>query len=83
MSRSAAKVRITLTEFEKSMEGIYSSTINRSTIDEAPFAYKPMEEIVAKSTGTIVGRAAVLTEGAAAQRKDIISLAPLPLIETK
>ena len=47
MSRSAAKSKITLTQFEKSMEGIYSSTINRSTIDEAPFAYKPMEEIVA------------------------------------
>ena len=47
MSRSAAKQSITLTQFEKSMEGIYSSTINRNTIDEAPFAYKPMEEIIA------------------------------------
>jgi hypothetical protein len=28
------------------MRGIYSSTVNRSTLDEAPFAYKPMEEIV-------------------------------------
>jgi len=47
MSRSAAKQCITLTQFEKSMEGIYSSTVNKSTIDEAPFAYKPMEEIIA------------------------------------
>jgi len=47
MSRTAAKERITLTQYEKAMEGIYSSTINRSTIDEAPFAYKPMEEIIA------------------------------------
>jgi len=46
MSRSAAKQSITLTQFEKSMKGIYSSTVNKSTIDEAPFAYKPMEEIV-------------------------------------
>ena len=46
MSRSAAKANITLTQFEQSMEGIYSSTVNRSTIDESPFAYKPMEEIV-------------------------------------
>ena len=46
MSRSAAKQGITLTQFEKSMEGIYSSTINKSTVDEAPFAYKPMEEII-------------------------------------
>jgi len=28
------------------MEGIFSSTINRGTIDEAPFAYKPMDEII-------------------------------------
>ena len=46
-SRTVAKQRITLTEFEKSMKGIYSSTVNRSTIDEAPSAYKPMEEIIA------------------------------------
>jgi RNA-splicing ligase RtcB len=46
MSRSAAKASITLTQYEKSMKGIYSSTVNKSTIDEAPFAYKPMEEIV-------------------------------------
>ncbi|MDR1560319.1 MAG: RtcB family protein [Clostridiales bacterium] len=46
-SRSKAKASFTLTQFEKAMEGIYSSTVNRSTLDEAPFAYKPMEEIVA------------------------------------
>ena len=47
MSRSAAKKSITLTQYEKSMEGIYSTSVNRNTIDEAPFAYKPMEEIIA------------------------------------
>jgi len=47
MSRTAAKERITLTQYEKAMKGIYSSTVNRSTIDEAPFAYKPMDEIIA------------------------------------
>jgi len=47
MSRMAAKGSITLTQFEKAMAGIYSSTVNKSTIDEAPFAYKPMEEIIA------------------------------------
>ena len=47
MSRSAAKKSITLTQFEKAMKGIYSSTVNRSTLDEAPFAYKPMDEIIA------------------------------------
>ena len=46
MSRSAAKERITLSQFKASMEGIYSSTIGKYTIDEAPFAYKAMDEIV-------------------------------------
>ena len=53
MSRSAAKEAITLTQFKASMEGIFSSTVNRSTIDEAPFAYKPMEEIVANIGDTV------------------------------
>lgn len=53
MSRSAAKEKITLTQFEKSMEGIYSTTISRKTIDEAPFAYKPMEEIIAHIGDTV------------------------------
>ena len=47
MSRTAAKQSITLTQYEKAMNGIYSSTVNRNTIDEAPFAYKPMEDIIA------------------------------------
>jgi RNA-splicing ligase RtcB len=46
MSRSAAKESITLTQYEKAMKGIYSSTVNKKTIDEAPFAYKPPEEII-------------------------------------
>ncbi len=46
MSRTAAKEHITLSQFKESMDGIYSSTIGKSTIDEAPFAYKPMEEII-------------------------------------
>jgi len=46
MSRSTAKEQITLSQFKQSMKGIYSSTVTKSTIDEAPFAYKPIEEIV-------------------------------------
>jgi RNA-splicing ligase RtcB len=46
MSRTEAKAKITLTEYEKAMRGIYSSTINKSTLDEAPGAYKPMAEII-------------------------------------
>lgn len=53
MSRSAAKSSITLTQFEKSMEGIYTSTVGKSTIDESPMAYKPMEEIIGNIGDTV------------------------------
>lgn len=46
MSRRQAKESITLEEFQKTMEGIYSSTVNRSTLDECALAYKPMDEII-------------------------------------
>ena len=38
-----------------------------------------LDALAAKSKGTVVGRAAVLAEGDAADRKDIIFLEPLPL----
>lgn len=41
---------------------------------------KVLEALAAKSSGTIVARAAVLAEGEAAKRDDIIFLAPLPLL---
>lgn len=46
LSRKQAKEQITLTQFKKDMEGIYSSSIGKSTIDESPGAYKPMAEII-------------------------------------
>lgn len=45
MSRSAAKKNISLDAFKASMKGIYSTTVNTSTIDEAPMAYKDTDEI--------------------------------------
>lgn len=45
MSAKEAKSSITLEDFEASMKGIYSTTVNSFTIDEAPFVYKPMSEI--------------------------------------
>ncbi len=47
MSRSAAFERLTMAEYEKEMEGIYTTCINSSTLDESPMAYKNMDEIVA------------------------------------
>lgn len=58
MSRSEAKEKVTLSQFKASMEGIYSTTVTKSTIDESPFAYKPAEEIVEniKDTAEIIKR---------------------------
>lgn len=53
MSRTKAKESITLESFKKSMEGIYSSCIAESTIDESPMAYKNKKEIIDNIEGTV------------------------------
>ena len=53
MSRSEAKETLTVSQFKKEMEGIYSTTVNRSTLDEAPMAYKSMEDIVSNIGDTV------------------------------
>ena len=53
MSRGAAKRNLSLDEFQETMSGIYSSTVNLSTIDESPMAYKPVQEIVDNIKNTI------------------------------
>lgn len=45
-SRSKAKEVFTVEEYARQMEGIYSSCINESTLDEAPFVYKDYQEIM-------------------------------------
>lgn len=45
-SRSEAKARFSVAEYGAAMQGIFSSCINDSTLDEAPFVYKNMDEIV-------------------------------------
>ena len=40
MSRTQAKANINLKDFKESMNGIYSTSVNKNTIDESPFAYK-------------------------------------------
>lgn len=46
MSRMQAKKIINLDEFKESMNGIYTTSVCDSTIDEAPFVYKSMQEII-------------------------------------
>lgn len=51
-SRGTAKEKFTLDEFQNSMEGIFSTSVHLSTIDECPMAYKSMEDIVDNITPT-------------------------------
>lgn len=53
MSRSQAKESISMEAFEKSMDGIYTTSVSESTIDESPMAYKPAQEIVDKIGDTV------------------------------
>lgn len=53
MSRSQAKDRVNLDDFEESMKGIYSTSVCASTIDESPFVYKPMQEIIDNIKDTV------------------------------
>lgn len=46
MSRAAAKQSFTVSEFKNQMNGIYTTSVNRDTLDECPMAYKCMDDIV-------------------------------------
>ena len=48
MSRKAAFNALSMEEFQKEMEGIYTTCVVPDTLDESPMAYKSMEEIVAQ-----------------------------------
>ena len=46
MSRKKAFETLSLEEYKTAMEGIYTTTANRETLDESPMAYKRMEDII-------------------------------------
>jgi RNA-splicing ligase RtcB len=46
MSRTKAKEDLSLEEYRKTMEGIYTTSVNESTLDEAPMAYKSLDDII-------------------------------------
>ena len=46
MSRTKAKETLDLEAYKKAMEGIYTTSVNASTIDEAPMAYKSLDDII-------------------------------------
>lgn len=53
MSRVKAKGSISMQEFRESMQGIYTTCVNTSTIDESPMVYKPIEEIIENIKDTV------------------------------
>lgn len=52
MSRSAAKESFTVSEFKSQMQGIYTTSVGKDTLDECPMAYKGMEDIVKNISDT-------------------------------
>lgn len=46
MSRSKARNELNMEEYRKAMEGIYTTSVNTETLDEAPMAYKSLEDII-------------------------------------
>ncbi len=46
MSRTKAKNTLDLEEYKEAMKGIYTTSVNEATLDEAPMAYKSLEDII-------------------------------------
>ena len=46
MSRGKAKETLSMDEYKETMKGIYTTSINENTLDEAPMAYKSLEDII-------------------------------------
>ncbi len=46
MSRTKAKSTLSMDEYRATMEGIYTTSVNESTLDEAPMAYKSLNDII-------------------------------------
>ena len=47
MSRREAKNTFSMTDYRDAMKDIYTSCVNKGTLDESPMAYKPIDEIIA------------------------------------
>ena len=53
LKREDVKNQYTVSEFKKEMKGIYSSCVSADTLDEAPFAYRPITEITEQIKDTV------------------------------
>ena len=46
MSRSRARETLSMEEYQRTMQGIYTTSVNEKTLDEAPMAYKSLDDII-------------------------------------
>jgi RNA-splicing ligase RtcB len=46
LSRSAAREQLDLNAYRREMAGIYTTSVSEATLDEAPMAYKSLEDII-------------------------------------
>ena len=46
MSRTAAKNTLSMDEYRETMKGVYTTSVNDNTLDEAPMAYKSLDDII-------------------------------------
>ena len=53
MSRAKAKETLNLDDYKASMNGIFTTSVSKDTLDEAPMVYKPMDEIISKIGNTV------------------------------
>ena len=53
MNRQEARSSFTPSQYKKEMQGVYSTSISRDTLDESPMAYKPMDAILSQIGETV------------------------------
>lgn len=53
MSRSQARSSLTLAQYKEMMQGVFSTSVTKATLDECPLAYKPMEDIIKNIHDTV------------------------------
>ena len=46
LSRSKARAQLSMEEYREAMKGVYTTSVNPSTLDEAPMAYKSLDDII-------------------------------------
>ena len=53
LSRSQAKKQLNLKEFRNTMSNIYTTSVSKDTLDEAPMAYKSIDCIIDNIQDTV------------------------------